>query len=115
MNEVIYEVNLELNKEIADEYMAWLRPHMMDMLQFEGFISGKISSFERVKEYNDPQIVPYVVTYRVRSREDLQKYFDYGATKMRGQATSKFKGKFKAWRRVIAPKEQYSILAKSKL
>lgn len=115
MNEVIYEVNLEIQKEYAEDYMNWLRPHMMDMLKFEGFISGTISDFERVKEYNDPSIVAKVVTYRVRSREDLQKYFDYGATKMRGQATNKFKGKFKAWRRVIAPKEQYSILAKSKL
>eukprot|EP01084_Bolivina_argentea_P175452 303833_1 len=115
MNEVIYEVNLEIQKEYAEEYMNWLRPHIMDMLEFSGFISCTINDFERVKEYNDPNITAKVITYRVRSRQDLQKYFDKQAAKMRGQGTNKFAGKFKAWRRVIAPKEKYEILAKSKL
>merc|ERR1712062_453449 len=115
INEVIYEVNLEIQREYAEEYMNWLRPHIMEMLALEGFISCSISDYERVKDHNDPDIVTKVVTYRIRSREALQKYFDYGATKMRSKGTNKFTGKFKAWRRVIAPQEKYDILAKSKL
>ena len=115
MDEVIYEVNLEIQKEYVQEYMEWLRPHSMKMLELDGFISCKISNYQKVKETNDPSLAYKVVTYRVRSMKDLQNYFDFGAAKMRGQATNKFKGKFKAWRRVIKPKESHHILSKSKL
>ena len=115
MTEVIYEVNLEIQREYAEEYMKWLGPHSMKMLELDGFISCTISDYTKVKELNDPQIVYKVVTYQVRSMADLQNYFDFGAAKMRGQATNKFKGRFKAWRRVISPREPHKILSKSKL
>ena len=114
MGEVVYEVNLEIQREYAAEYMAWLRTHSMEMLELDGFLSCTVSDFERVKEANEPQTVRKVVAYRVRSMRHLRDYFEAGAAKMRGQATSKFAGKFKAWRRVILPRERHENLAKAK-
>ena len=39
---ILYEVNLEISNEIFDEYMAWLRPHIQEMLRFQGFIKADI-------------------------------------------------------------------------
>ena len=42
----------------------------------------------------------------------LQKYFDESAKKMRSSGVNKFKGKFKAYRRVITPKMLYKNVSK---
>lgn len=110
MSYVVYEVNLEIQKEFAEKYMEWLKPHIIEMLNIDGFVSATINGFEHVGKDNNPNVVRKVITYKVESREKMQQYFDESARKMRGQATNKFSGKFKAWRRVIHPKIQFSKL-----
>ena len=39
---VVYEVNLEADADIAGPFDTWLRDHIADMLQFEGFRSAEI-------------------------------------------------------------------------
>jgi len=34
---VVYEVNLSVNKDIADQYSAWLKPHIAEILQLPGW------------------------------------------------------------------------------
>ena len=112
MPHVYYEVNLEIHKEIAEEYMAWLRPHSMEMLHIDGFTEVTIQDFDNVAAPNDSNIVTKRVTYKVESMEKLQQYFDNQAKKMRGGGVSKFGNKFKAWRRVLKPE---SACKRSKL
>ena len=38
----IYEVNIELKPEIFESYSAWLRPHMAQVLESEGFHSAEV-------------------------------------------------------------------------
>ena len=95
MGHVYYEVNLEINKEIAQEYLDWLIPHSIEMLEIDGFLDVTFNDFIKVKEDNDANIVRKVVVYKVESMEKMQQYFDNQAKKMRGGAVSKFGGKFK--------------------
>ena len=46
------------------------------------------------------------------SRENLEKYFIEGAKKMRSDGVNRFKGKFKAWRRVLTIREKYTLHSK---
>ena len=39
MATTIYEVNLTVDKDVASEYRDWLKGHIVEMLQFEGFES----------------------------------------------------------------------------
>ena len=39
---VLYEVSLEADAEIAGPFDTWLRDHIADMLQFDGFRSAEI-------------------------------------------------------------------------
>eukprot|EP01084_Bolivina_argentea_P288447 495078_1 len=107
---VIYEVNFEIEKDVANDYMKWLKGHLNEMIiGIDGFISYKINSFERVKDDNDVDIVRRVVHWKVASQELLQKYFDTKAKQYRTAYPLIFKNRFKAWRRVITPQRNKHI------
>lgn len=40
---VVYEVNLEVDADIADAYVAWLVPHMAEMLAIDGFLQTTLA------------------------------------------------------------------------
>ena len=52
---VLYEVNLEANAAIAGPFDTWLRDHIADMLQFDGFLSAEIlDDAGRARRENPP-------------------------------------------------------------
>ena len=67
---VIYEVNLEADADLAGPFDTWLRDHVADMLQLEGFRSAEI--------LDDPAAPPgrirRIVQYRLRDRAALEHY-----------------------------------------
>lgn len=46
---VVYEVNLELNRDIADQYIAWLKPHIQEIISLPGFVSAELMAREEEK------------------------------------------------------------------
>ena len=34
---IVYEVNLQIDSQVADDYAAWLKPHIEHILQIKGF------------------------------------------------------------------------------
>ena len=102
---VVYEVNLSIDPAILDSYLAWLRPHMDEMIQFPGFQSHrlhKIKPSEYIsKEPGEENWLCYVASYELDNMESLQQYFDVHSKQMRGDGVSKFNGKFRAWRRTL--------------
>jgi hypothetical protein len=64
---VIYEVNLEADADISGPFDTWLRDHIADMLQFEGFRSAEI--------LDDPSApagrIRRIVQYRLRDQAAL--------------------------------------------
>lgn len=46
---VIYEVNLDLEREIADQYIAWLKPHIQEIINLPGFVSAELMAREEEK------------------------------------------------------------------
>ena len=98
---VIYEVNLSVERDIAEAYAAWLKPHMAQMLEFEGFESA--TWLEREPEMEGAQGARelWTIRYRVRTREDLERYLVEGAARMRGDGLERFSGRFEASRRVL--------------
>ena len=104
---IIYEVNIELNPEIVNEYDEWLDGHIEQMLQFEGFISAqKLNSIEGEQYF-------LTVQYNVNSQEDLDRYLRNHAEKMRNDGIKIFKDNFKAYRRIMNVIKSYSWNAHS--
>ena len=95
---IIYEVNLNINREIYSEYKLWLMDHAKEMLQFPGFIQATLLKQEQDNVSEQEKLT---IQYQLESREDLEKYFIEFAPKMREEGIKRFKDKFSATRRVF--------------
>lgn len=98
---VIYEVNLEIEPEVADEFKIWLHSHISEMLALPGFVSAR--GFKRQPDEEGCAGIPLLLTvhYTLESREALEKYFKEHAPRMREDGMKRFGGNFKASRRIL--------------
>ncbi len=94
---VIYEVNLDIDKDVAAAFADWLKPHIDEMLEIDGFFRAQWFEVEADAEDR----VSWSVRYDVYTRDDLQRYFDHHAARMRGDGLRRFEGRFRATRRIL--------------
>jgi hypothetical protein len=101
-NSVLYEVNLEADADIAAPFDTWLRDHIADMLQFDGFRSAEI--------LDDPSApagrIRRIVQYRLQDRAALDDYLANHAPAMRAQGAARFGDRYTAQRRVLPHREE---------
>lgn len=100
---IIYEVELTIANEVADEYEAWLPGHIEDMLQIDGFLSADLE--EVLEPVTESSVI--IVRYAVRSELDLFDYFELHAPIMRQEAIEKFGDYFLASRRILKRKDSF--------
>ena len=97
---VVYEVNLDVESMIADDYRAWLRTHMSQMLALPGFVSAEL--FDVVEPADDGRVA-WAVQYRLRDAAALAAYLHEHAPRMRADGAARFGERFLASRRVLRP------------
>jgi len=102
-NSIVYEVNLEADSDIAAPFDTWLRDHIADMLQFEGFRSAEILDDASAP----PGRIRRIVQYRLRDQAALDDYLAQHATHMRAQGAARFGDRFSAERRVLPHREEF--------
>lgn len=100
----IYEVNLKILTTIFDEYMAWLTPHVEEMLTFQGFQSARYLSEDPATDEDFTQLT---VAYEVASLTDLEHYFAHHAQAMREDGMKRFPNQFSATRRIMEVKRDF--------
>ena len=100
---VIYEVNLEADAAIAAPFDTWLRDHVADMLQIEGFRSAEILDDASAPEGR----IRRIVQYRLSDRAALDEYLAVHAPRMRAQGTERFGDRYTASRRVLPHREEF--------
>lgn len=100
--ELIYEVSLAVDPEIAEAYEAWLRVHVLEVLDNPGFDSATI---HRADAPEGDGRRHFVVHYAVRDRAALEAYFasdgPRGAQAMRADGVARFGERFVATRRIL--------------
>lgn len=99
---VLYEVNLEVDINIFNDYITWLKNHLNEMLTIDGFKTAKI--FTDISYKNDitaHNCKMLVVLYEVESEDKVNNYFNNQAPKMRQQTIDTFGDKVKVSRRVL--------------
>ena len=94
----IYEVNLVVDAEIADDYAAWLGLHVKEILELDGFLSAEWFEVEAEDEGH----VHWCIQYRLKDRTVLETYFIEHAERMRGDGLERFGGRFTAERRILS-------------
>ena len=103
MPKVIYEVNLEVQKDISNHFHTWLNEHIKEMLTIDGF--EKAQWLQEEKE--ETSTIYWTVQYFLKSKQDLENYFEHHAQKQRSGGLEKFGNKFKANRRVFTISENF--------
>lgn len=97
---VVYEVNLDVESAIADEYRTWLQAHVADMLALPGFVSAEL--LEVIEPVTDSRAA-FCVHYRLRDAAALEAYLHEHAARMRAEGVARFGDRFRAGRRILRP------------
>lgn len=96
---IIYEVNLNVQTDVADQYAVWLREHIVQMLAFDGFMNAVW-----LEDMDTPEGERrWAVQYHLRDRASLDYYLEHHAPEMRRDGLERFPGKFTATRRILGP------------
>jgi hypothetical protein len=101
---IIYEVALEIDREIIQDFENWLPGHVKEMLTIKGFTAAEIMKeipFTLPKEQVNAQVLTIIVHYKVESLDLLNEYFLLHASRMQAPALHNFNNKFRAKRRVL--------------
>jgi hypothetical protein len=98
---IVYEVNLDIDAAVFDEYRAWLVQHVQEILRLPGFAGAEVF------ECREPPAAAgrrsLCAVYRVAGEADLQRYLREDAPRLRAEGIARFPGKFAATRRILAP------------
>lgn len=96
---VVYEVNLEVDADVARDYRSWLRGHVDELLALPGFTGAEVF------EVSDPAPpagrIGLCVQYRLRDAAALADYLRDHAPRLRAAGEARFGGRFRASRRVL--------------
>lgn len=76
---ILYVVDLEMDAAIRDDYLAWLREHVDEMLTLPGFLRAQIHA--RLEP--PPDGCGFAVHYRLRDRAAFEHYLATHAPRMR--------------------------------
>lgn len=102
---IVYEVSLQVDRDIVAEYLQWLHGHIAHIVALPGFVEAQL--FEVVDEHDTGAQRGFVVSYRLRDRAALQRYFDEFAPALRADGQARFGGHFSATRRVLESRNEY--------
>lgn len=100
---VLYCVSISIDSSIYQPYLTWLKEHIQELLQLDGFINALILKKE------GPNL-ELEVHYQVETREKLEKYFNTQALNLRKAYPLEFEGKFTISRNIY--EEIFSINSK---
>jgi hypothetical protein len=96
---LIYNVTIQVEKEIAAQWLHWLKhEHIPDLMN-----TGCFSSYQVVKllDVDESEALTYAVQYYANNRELLDKYLDEHAAELRKKGSEKWGDRFVAFRTIM--------------
>lgn len=101
---VIYECNFAVDVDVFQEFAAYLRQHMREIISLGGgnlFDRATLCVAENEGQ-PDSDKQHLCARYRARSRFRLQEYFDKAGDRLRKDMLARWGGKFEVQRRILA-------------
>jgi heme-degrading monooxygenase HmoA len=107
---LIYEVNVFVNEDRAQEYAEFLDHHIRDILKIKGFIKAELFSelIDSSTPTPEPKQAHFAIHYHVETEADLQNYFKHHAAAMRKDAIDRFGNSFSAKRRNLISIQKFN-------
>jgi hypothetical protein len=107
---IIYNVTVNIDESIHDEWLIWIKEHIPQVLatgKFEKAILTKV-----LIEDSDVEGQTYSIQYRSYSREALDAYYKDDAERMRTEGLKRFADKMLAFRTELQIVDEYSVTFK---
>ena len=95
----IYNVTVQVDKGIAEQWLNWLlSEHIPELLS-----TGCFSNYQLVKllDVDESEAITYAIQYYSASRELIDKYLNEHAADMRNKTVAKWNDRFVAFRTIM--------------
>jgi hypothetical protein len=102
----VYEVNLWVDRSIADAWLAWLDDHVREIVALPGVLGASV--FEVLDPTPPAGQRCWCVKYLMRDQAALDEYLARHAPRMRQAGIDRFGDAFRAERRVLAPQARFA-------
>ena len=94
-NMYIYNVTINIDEAVHNEWLTWMESHILDVLNTGRFLSAKLTEVLVEEEMGGKT---YSIQYTANTREDLDDYYANEAEKLRGESRKKFSDKMLTFR-----------------
>ena len=91
----IYNVTINIEDDVKDEWLTWMETHILDVLNTGKFVAAKLTEVLVEEEMGG---TTYSVQYTAKTKEDIQNYYKEDAKRLRGDGMRKFGDKMVAFR-----------------
>lgn len=91
----IYNVTINIDDEVKDEWFTWMESHILDVLNTGKFVAAKLTEVLIEEEMGG---TTYSVQYSAKTKEDIQNYYKEDAQRLRADGMRKFGDKMVAFR-----------------
>lgn len=102
---IIYNVTINVEDSIHDEWLAWMTAHIPQVLATGKFIDAKLTKVL----VDEQEGTTYSVQYKAHSREALDSYYAEDAQALRQDGLQRFADKMLAFRTELEVIDEYSV------
>ncbi|MBT8272238.1 MAG: DUF4286 family protein [Bacteroidia bacterium] len=102
----IYNVTVNVDDSIHDDWLRWIKEHIPQVLSTGRFKEAKLTKVLVEEEMGG---TTYSVQYRANSRQDLDDYYKYDAERMRNDGQARFADKMLAFRTELEVIDEYTV------
>jgi len=102
---IIYNVTVNVDKSITEEWLIWIKEHIPKVLATGKFKEAKLSKVL----VEDDEADTFSIQYRAHSREALDAYYAEDAERLRGDGLKRFADKSLAFRTELEVIDEYSV------
>lgn len=103
---IIYNVTINIDDSIHNEWLTWIKEHIPQVLATGKFSEAKLTKVLVEEEMGG---TTYSVQYRAKSREDLDDYYQQDAERLRQDGLKRFADKMLAFRTELEVIDEYSV------
>lgn len=102
---IIYNVTVNVDKSITQEWLIWIKEHIPLVLATGKFKEAKLTKVL----VDDDESDTYSVQYRAHSREALDSYYTEHAENLKQDGIKRFADKMLAFRTELEVVDEYSV------
>ncbi len=103
---IIYNVTVNIEESIHEEWLNWIKNHIPKVLSTGHFSEAKLT---RVLVEEEMGGVTYSIQYRAKSREALNNYYQVNADKLKSDGLLKFGDKMLAFRTELEIIDEFTV------